>query len=136
MGGEVDDEREMGAGRCDGTLMVRRDDDEADEGSQGKVENQGIVSASTNTPKSVIFVISGNPNVLRKMKDVWRIRFRCGHITKGLISQLNRRYIVSAKVRVDVQVSSADSKYKKGCQGRVLIGLDVETQVAKPVLMT
>src|SRR5712672_1399846 len=29
--GEVDDEREMGAGRCDGTVMVRCDDDEADE---------------------------------------------------------------------------------------------------------
>jgi len=65
--GVVVDEREMSAGRYNGTIMVQCDG--SGDGVyevrvyEGRWENPGIVLASTNTPKSVIFVISSKPNL-------------------------------------------------------------------------
>jgi len=40
---------------------------------EGRWENPGIVSASTNTPESVIFVISGKPNLTAiHMEQEWQ----------------------------------------------------------------
>ena len=61
MRGEVDDEREMGARRWDGTVMVRWDDD----GAEARVHKGRW---KVGDPELVIFVISGNPNLTARAR--------------------------------------------------------------------
>jgi len=70
--GEVDDEREMGAGRCDATVMVQCDNDGADEARVHKGGWKAGDRVGVNQYARIReFIISSNPNLTIFASDRW-----------------------------------------------------------------